>query len=545
MKRIVTLSLVLVLILSVFSGCAPKADSAQLPGEESKGTVGEKIVTVSNVDDFLSAVAPDTTIVLEPGTYDLTAAETYGKRSGNPYVKWADYHYGAGLKLHDVENLTITGSGSTKILTREKNAAVLTLEDCLNIKLSNLTIGHMAEKDSWDGAVLRLVGCEGSTLSNLDLPGNGSIAVTLDVCTKTVLEDCSLYDCSVSGMELYGCNNTQIRNTAVRGIGSAEQFGFAALYVSGCMQTAVQNCSFTDNAVSCFLSGSANTELRVQGCSVSGNEFSESVYNIYDGEATVYSDTLLEQNSFPFWYGQYNVWVTDENGQPVHPEERRSLSGYPQPAAAEPVISGELETVCVSSPEEFLSAIGSNREVVLMGDIDLSGVASAHADGDAYFWEEVYDGWGLVIRNVSNLWIRSEKEAGFTLSAKPRYADVLTFRSCSGIHLQSLTVGHTEEPGECSGGVLLFSDSEDVLVDSCSLYGCGIMGVTAWNLRNLQIINSQIYECSYGGISMDGVDGAVVGGCNFWMLGGAVFRLTDCQNVLVDGVEAPSDYYGD
>ena len=64
------------------------------------------------------------------------------------------------------------------------------------------------------------------------------------------------------------------------------------------------------------------------------------------------------------------------------------------------------ETINVSTADEFISAIGSNRRIVLApGTYDLSGTAGyGTAQGADYYWEYTYDdGYSLVLDVVNNL----------------------------------------------------------------------------------------------------------------------------------------------
>jgi hypothetical protein len=138
---------------------------------------------------------------------------------------------------------------------------------------------------------------------------------------------------------------------------------------------------------------------------------------------------------------------------------------------------------------------------------------------------------------VDNLMIRSESGdvKKCTVSAVPRYADVLNFKGCSNITVFGFTAGHTVEPGYCTGGVLYFEDSDNVLVNRCGLYGCGILGVRAELCSAVTVTACEIYECSYGGIHMGNVNGVKIEGCSFRDLGGDALYFYDCKDVQVDG----------
>lgn len=147
-----------------------------------------------------------------------------------------------------------------------------------------------------------------------------------------------------------------------------------------------------------------------------------------------------------------------------------------------------------------------------------------------------------MIDNVDNLTICSDDVKGHTISALPRYANVLTFNECTNILVEGFTAGHTVEPGYCVGGVICFRDSDSVAVNNCSLYGCGTLGVDAQYSGDVTVTNCEIYECSYGGIRMWSVDGINIAGCTFRDLGGSSISFSDCKNAVLNGKEVSGSH---
>lgn len=219
----------------------------------------------------------------------------------------------------------------------------------------------------------------------------------------------------------------------------------------------------------------------------------------------------------------------------------------PQPGVAEPVITGSQTAVHVSTADEFLAAIASDTEIIVDAELIDFSTATGYgtSGGEHYRWEEEFDGPMLIVQNVSNLTVRGSGDAATdrVLSAVPRYAYVLTFENCSNIYVTHITLGHTQEPGYCAGGVLQFRSSQSGLVEDCDLYGCGTLGVDADNSLNIQVINNLIHDCSYGGVQFSNCQNVRVDGNTFRDLGmedypGSVFRIYDSQNVTCNGKDA-------
>lgn len=243
----------------------------------------------------------------------------------------------------------------------------------------------------------------------------------------------------------------------------------------------------------------------------------------------------------------------------AYAEDGSDATEAPLPALAEftPVSTGEQTQVHVSTVDELLAAIAPNTEIILDGELYLLSEASNYAvNGSMYYrWEEVFDGVQLTIQNVSNLTIRAEGDdlTAHTISAAPRYAHVLNFENCEAITLEGFTAGHTIEPGSCTGGVIGYLNCENVLINRCGLYGCGVVGVWAENTKDAQVANCDIYECSWGGVYMQKCRNVTFNGNTIRDLGeeisgewwdGTPFMLHDTQNITIDGVKKDNNYIG-
>ena len=229
------------------------------------------------------------------------------------------------------------------------------------------------------------------------------------------------------------------------------------------------------------------------------------------------------------------------------PVEENDPHTSAQPGAAQPVITGTQATVHVSTADEFLAALAPDTEIIVDADlIDFSAASNyGKSGGDYYRWDDPFDGPELVIQNLSNLTVRGsgENATDKVLSCVPRYADVLTFENCSNIYVTHITLGHTQEPGSCMGGVLHFQNCQSVLAEDCDLYGCGTWGVWGENSLGLQVINNLIHDCSYGGVNFYTCQNVRVDGNTFRNLGdeygpGNVIRTSDCGNITVDGTDS-------
>ena len=239
------------------------------------------------------------------------------------------------------------------------------------------------------------------------------------------------------------------------------------------------------------------------------------------------------------------IAVIPETTEPIETTEAtEATEPAPFEVSVTPVITEAQKTVTVTTADEFLAAVAPNTEILVDAELIDWSTASGYgtANGEYYRWEDPFDGPELIITGVSNLTIRGagEDHTVNVLSAVPRYAYVVMFENCSNIHVKGLTVGHTEEPGSCRGGVLGFRNSQDILVEDCGLYGCGTVGVMGESSKNMQIVNNDIYECSVAGVEFTNCDDVNVDGCTIRDIGtaeypGTDFRVYGCGTITCNG----------
>ena len=193
---------------------------------------------------------------------------------------------------------------------------------------------------------------------------------------------------------------------------------------------------------------------------------------------------------------------------------------------AAPDVKGGV--VKVKNVDEFLAAIAPDTVIELAeGVYDLSTASNYGEDSgsDYYSWntEVVAEAHEvdaeLIIHDVNGLTIRGAGIEDTTVTAVPRYANVIKFEGCKNITVSDLTAGHTKEPGFCSGGVIFLENCSEINVDSCGLYGCGTIGVNGFGCEKLNITNCDIYECSEGAVDVAYCTEVLVSGCDIHDIG--------------------------
>ena len=568
-KHSILISACLILSLVLFfSGCnaqeAPEAVSEStaplltegihepeiIPPLTEKPTVPEKTAepqewallpdaeaaTVSTVDEFLAAIGSNKKITLGPGTYDLTTASDYGKETPEdaPYT-WIQCEDGYQLSLRNLQDLAILGSGQaqTELRTDPRYADVLQFDSCQNIYLKDMTLGHTEGGEMCSGAVVHLFYCYEAELTGLGLYGCGTMGIRATSTDFLDIRSCEIYECSLTGVTAGNSSNVGVFETHIHDIRKNPQDEYTAKAAFSFYNTdavSVSGCTVENNEVSNLLY-SIDSNVTVSHTTFQGNHLLDAAFWLEQGKS-VFEKNTYEDNEVRNWYK-----VGAEKAQDPEGKEITEEVFDPDFTPADPEDS--QESITVSTVDQLLDAIGPNREIILDGEFyDLSAAEGyGKTNADYYYWDEGYDGPELIIQNVDNLTIRSSSGdvKKHTISAIPRYANVLKFNQCTNVTLQGFTAGHTKEPGSCTGGVIYFENCDNMTVDQCGLFGCGILGVQANHSQNIMVENSEIYECSNGGIRMDHSEKITVYNCTFRDLGGPVYLFPDCSNVIIDG----------
>ena len=551
MKKLISLMIAAIMLLSLAAcGEAPDSSAAETEPAETpapKTEDGRTVIEVTTVDELLNAIAPDTVIELTGQRYMLTEASDYGTGSGSGYYRW-DTGDGAELVIENVTGLTIRAANrDTCIVTEPRWVNVLHFIDCEDIALEGFTAGH-TDGAYCSGGVLCFENTKGVTVDGCSLYGCGTEGVTTYSCEDVAVTGSEIWNCSQGAAFIYDSKNVSFDNCDFHGI--TAEFGMFRTIDSD--KFALLNSTIRDSSGDVFFNSSRSSGVYIGGCEVSGNKFrdmfaSELIPVTVEGCA-------LGDNDIIDWYADMEkLGSLYENSKAVDPDgnvytyselqemqktENAVWNAYvPEVASTPEVAVSEDGKVHVTTVDEFLAAIAPDTTIYLeAGTYDLStaegyGVSRT----ERYHWELRFDGPSLVITGVDGLTIEGAGAESVTIAAVPRYADVLGFERCAGLTLRGFTAGHTEEKGYCTGGVLYFDLCDDAVIDGCALFGCGIMGITAGSCADMNVSNTEIYDCEYGAVTLNDSN-AVFDSCDIHDNGGPDFQLYN-STAIVDGKE--------
>ena len=552
MKKRISLLLCLTLLLTL-TACGNTVSTettviaTAAPGQteptQAEALPENGVYTVSTPDEFIAAIGSDRTIHVSGGTFDLTTASSYGGDTGNEKCDWEEVFDGSQLVIRNVKNLTITGDGKagTQIATQPRYAQVLAFQNCENIAVSNFTAGHTPETGSCVGGVVYLDGCTGVSIRDVGLYGCGVIGVYTQNCRDVTIANSDIYECSYQGVNFQDSTGIRVANCRFYDLGKKEDWGADTVFMlNNCSDVQVADCEIYDSRVDSFITSTSVDQVVFQNNTFRDNDLQGCALKTFGNFVTLDGNTF--DGVIARWFGE-DCGAVDADGNTITEDDLRGIARDDMV----PEETVEPTSVTVKNADEFLAAIAPNAEIIIDAkEIDLSTAKDYGGGPQKYYrWQDNFDGSGLVITGVKNLTIRSKdgKTKNHTISAVPRYADVLSFSGCENIVLSGFTAGHTQEPGACTGGVLKFENCMNVTVNDCGMYGCGILGVNAESCTQITLRKCDIYECSYGGVSMTDTTGIILEGCTFRDLGGNNIQLSGCSDVTVDGEALSGSYY--
>ncbi len=179
----------------------------------------------------------------------------------------------------------------------------------------------------------------------------------------------------------------------------------------------------------------------------------------------------------------------------------------------EAAIAQRTKTVSVSTADEFIESIGSNRTIKLKAKRFVFSKLNARRFTGSVRLVPVFDGFQIEISDVKNL--RIEGEVLTKLLTSHRYAYVLSFRNCENIVIDQVEAGHAPIQGYCTGGVFAFYNSKNIQVNNSVLFGSGTEGITLEGVEQAKFDNLTIRSCTYGIMTLKGASEVEFVKCRF------------------------------
>lgn len=268
-----------------------------------------------------------------------------------------------------------------------------------------------------------------------------------------------------------------------------------------------------------------------------------------DGYSVTYSLASTRKDTLTLQITTFYYYEDEDTNEPVNLNydyyELYVKKGYKDTEQLEYDIRYK-EKVTVSNITELYKEIGSGKHIVLKaGTYNISDLISENLTTFNRDYLAI-NGESIQIDNMNNILLEGESGALVHICTEDSYAVPLEFSYCENITLKNLTIGHEVEPGYCTGSVVKFNSCNYVNINKCNLYGSGTYGIEAAYTNSVKVNETDIYECTYGGIDLND--------CYDWEFNDSKIRdskeysiigLNGCGYIYFNRCEITDNYSGD
>ncbi|MGI6522023.1 MAG: right-handed parallel beta-helix repeat-containing protein [Fermentimonas sp.] len=231
-----------------------------------------EVFEVRSATDFFNAVGSNRVLRVVAENIDLS-----------------DYPGFEGVRISNIENMTIEGIDSSFPADMYVNTAmhseiaVLEFEECNNIVLRNLRLGHYPVSYSCYAPVVAFTGCEKIIIEACILYGCGTEGITANNTQRLLFNNSTIESCEVNAIDLSACSDflffkaTIAHNNLCCGIillQESERIGFEKSHVvenvslkdfvvsaRDCRQITFDDCVVENNVVKTFGEDPENPEI--------------------------------------------------------------------------------------------------------------------------------------------------------------------------------------------------------------------------------------------------------------------------------------------
>lgn len=257
----------------------------------------EEVITVRTAAELVANLGPDRIIELKPGTYQLTSVS---QMTPTRYAHFEETIDGPELVVFGVQNLTIKGLGKTPplIIVSPQYANVMQFNDCSDLRIENVRMGHGPEKGHCLGGVLRFEGCQRVAIDNATLFGCGTQGIAFNestelICTNSIIEECTYHIMSLMGATSVRFEDCIFRNNKE----------YDMVQIMETTAVTFDRCRFAHNTsegtswstYALFLTRNAH-KITLRGCEFENNAFDYFLQG--DSEPTIEHTKLEKDNTY-------------------------------------------------------------------------------------------------------------------------------------------------------------------------------------------------------------------------------------------------------
>ena len=237
----------------------------------------QETVEVDNMEALIAAIQPYTKVIIKPGTYNISAYQNEVDQYGGEYYTGDKEQYAfleeGGLSIRQVNNLIIEGAGGgkTHLVTENGWIPVITLQDCEQVSIQGLRLGHDVEKGYCSGSVLSVNASRKVTSQNNILYGSGTLGYEIYETSDFVSTNNEILECTNGIMYLSGGSNVTFSGDTYHYNESYSEF----IGLHSMKNVTFSDCVFDDNTGQAesqrMFSMSESNGIRIEDCSFSSN----------------------------------------------------------------------------------------------------------------------------------------------------------------------------------------------------------------------------------------------------------------------------------
>jgi hypothetical protein len=200
----------------------------------------QQLVIVNDAQQFLQAIQDNAKIVLQPGNYDFSQADSIDR----PHCRWQRGFSKNELHIVGVNNLKIEAfKKSGACITSQANyGKLIVFEDCNNLTLQNLKVDRENEHPT----------CLGG-------------ALTFQNCNNLILDHMQLVAHRPEGLTLRDCNHVRVTHSSLRAS------TYAAVVVTRSNAVLFTDCDLRANAGRMLIAVEASNSVRFHDCALLDN----------------------------------------------------------------------------------------------------------------------------------------------------------------------------------------------------------------------------------------------------------------------------------
>ena len=499
---------------------------------------GRKVMRIQTVDELLSSIESDRTLILEEGDFNLREASTYGKTKIDHHENyhWEEVNDGFQLVIENVSNFRILAeSDSVRLLAVPRYANIIQFRNCSDCELTFLTAGHTPDKGYCTGGVIQLDSCQRMKVLDCALFGCGTVGVDVRYSTDVTVSGCEIYECTQGAIFLDTSRGVTIFGNTIRDIGKSVG---GINYGQVLEANASKGISFRENRIvdshcSGLLYANNCSDLYFLSTKVENNSFRSLFW--LEGSHVVVDGSRFADNQFSRWFQNANTRIQDLYANDLTEEDLETMEYRTEIQVIEEKPSiGTVTSFTVHNIDEFLNALGSDREIILAsGDYDLSKASTYGQKLSAcYDWLEVYGGYELQISGMENLTILGDisgpSRAEFR--TENNSCAVLRFLNCQNLSVCGLDL--IQEGANGTG--LLMNNCSDTLVCQCRFPGRYNWALDARQCSNLTLTDCEFLHGTDGGVDMFHCDRIHLERCSFQNLDGCGIRAYGSRELTTD-----------